>query len=198
MALRSIASAATIDTQGLTVFEVSGTTTIDTISGAKDGQLLCIMPSGAWAFSASGNVVASTVAQVSGTPVFLICRNGVLTQVGIRPTSPVLTTPTIASFANATHNHQNAAGGGQLAAAALSDGTTGTGAFARANAPTFTGGITVGGGILVDAGNGIYIEACVGSPEGVLARNPGCLALSTDGNAYRKGSGTGNTGWLTT
>ena len=28
--------------------------------------------------------------------------------------SPTITTPTIASFANATHNHQNSAGGGQL------------------------------------------------------------------------------------
>jgi hypothetical protein len=34
--------------------------------------------------------------------------------------SPSLTTPTIASFTNAQHNHQNAAGGGQLSAAAIS------------------------------------------------------------------------------
>lgn len=33
--------------------------------------------------------------------------------------SPTIVTPTIASFANATHNHQNAAGGGTLAEAAL-------------------------------------------------------------------------------
>jgi hypothetical protein len=41
--------------------------------------------------------------------------------------SPTITTPTIASFANATHNHQNAAGGGTLAEAALvfTDITTG-------------------------------------------------------------------------
>lgn len=40
--------------------------------------------------------------------------------------SPTIVTPTIASFANATHNHQNSAGGGQLAEAALSltDNTT--------------------------------------------------------------------------
>lgn len=37
-------------------------------------------------------------------------------------TSPTLTTPTIASFVNATHNHQNSAGGGQLVAAALATG----------------------------------------------------------------------------
>lgn len=35
--------------------------------------------------------------------------------------SPTLTTPTIASFINATHNHQNAAGGGTLGTNALDD-----------------------------------------------------------------------------
>jgi hypothetical protein len=41
-------------------------------------------------------------------------------------TSPTIVTPTIASFVNATHNHQNAAGGGTLSEAAmvLSDVTT--------------------------------------------------------------------------
>jgi hypothetical protein len=36
--------------------------------------------------------------------------------------SPVLTTPTIASFTNATHTHTNAAGGGTLDAAAIASG----------------------------------------------------------------------------
>lgn len=35
-------------------------------------------------------------------------------------TSPTIVTPTIASFTNATHTHQNAAGGGQIAEAAFS------------------------------------------------------------------------------
>lgn len=39
-------------------------------------------------------------------------------------TSPTIVTPTIASFVNATHTHQNAAGGGQLAFAALSSQTS--------------------------------------------------------------------------
>lgn len=38
-------------------------------------------------------------------------------------TSPTLVTPTIASFTNAQHNHQNAAGGGALDAAAIAAGT---------------------------------------------------------------------------
>lgn len=37
----------------------------------------------------------------------------------VRTTSPTIVTPTIASFVNATHNHQNAAGGGTLAQAAM-------------------------------------------------------------------------------
>jgi hypothetical protein len=37
----------------------------------------------------------------------------------VRATSPTIVTPTIASFLNATHNHQAAAGGGTLAEAAL-------------------------------------------------------------------------------
>lgn len=41
-------------------------------------------------------------------------------------TSPTIVTPTIASFANATHTHQNAAGGGTLTAAAMAAGTWST------------------------------------------------------------------------
>lgn len=41
-------------------------------------------------------------------------------------TSPTITTPTISSFANANHNHQNAAGGGTLNAAAIASGTVAT------------------------------------------------------------------------
>lgn len=39
-------------------------------------------------------------------------------------TSPTIVTPTIASFTNATHNHTNAAGGGQITDAALSSAVT--------------------------------------------------------------------------
>jgi hypothetical protein len=40
--------------------------------------------------------------------------------------SPAITTPTIASFANSTHNHTNSAGGGQITDAALSAAVGGT------------------------------------------------------------------------
>lgn len=42
-----------------------------------------------------------------------------------------------------------------------------------------------------------YIVACIGSPEGVVTAPPGSLALSDSGAAYRKSSGSGNTGWTT-
>lgn len=56
-------------------------------------------------------------------------------------TSPAIITPTIASFANATHSHQNAAGGGSLDAAALGSGVL---ANARVNwaAPSAIGTTT--------------------------------------------------------
>lgn len=48
-------------------------------------------------------------------------------------TSPTIVTPAISSFTNATHNHQNAAGGGTLDAAAIASGAL---AKARQNATT--------------------------------------------------------------
>lgn len=51
--------------------------------------------------------------------------------------SPTLTTPTIASFTNAQHNHQSAGGGGLLDTAALGSGT-----LAAARMPALTGDVT--------------------------------------------------------
>lgn len=51
-------------------------------------------------------------------------------------TAPTLLTPTIASFANATHTHANAAGGGTLTAAVL--GGTITGTYTLGGTPTIT------------------------------------------------------------
>lgn len=43
----------------------------------------------------------------------------------VRANSPTIVTPTIASFTNAQHNHQNAAGGGTLDGAAIASGKLG-------------------------------------------------------------------------
>jgi hypothetical protein len=48
-----------------------------------------------------------------------------------------LVTPTINSFVNATHSHQDAAGGGALSAAAITSGTLGD-ARLSANVPVLT------------------------------------------------------------
>ena len=52
--------------------------------------------------------------------------------------SPTITTPTIASFANATHNHQSAAGGGSLDAAAIGTGTVATARLGSGSATSST------------------------------------------------------------
>lgn len=54
-------------------------------------------------------------------------------------TSPTLTTPTIGSFANANHNHQDSAGGGQLSATSVfSSGTIPTARLGSGTANTTT------------------------------------------------------------
>jgi hypothetical protein len=53
-------------------------------------------------------------------------------------TSPTIVTPTIASFANAGHTHQNAAGGGTLDAAAIASGTIGTARLGSGTASSST------------------------------------------------------------
>ncbi len=87
-------------------------------------------------------------------------------------TSKTLTTPTIASFTNATHNHTNAAGGGQLTDAALSAAVTlakgGTGADQSAIAK---GGLLVGTaagtiGIKAVGADGTFLEADAASAGG--------------------------------
>ncbi len=57
--------------------------------------------------------------------------------------SPTLTTPTIASFTNATHTHQNAAGGGTLDAAAVASGTLAAARIPLSLLTTDTDGATV-------------------------------------------------------
>lgn len=53
-------------------------------------------------------------------------------------TNKTLTTPTIASLANATHTHQNAAGGGTLDAAAIAAGTMATARLGSGSASSST------------------------------------------------------------
>ena len=64
-------------------------------------------------------LAATTSAQLAGVLSDETGGGGVVVFSG----SPTITTPTIASFVNSTHSHQNAVGGGVLDAAAISTGT---------------------------------------------------------------------------
>lgn len=76
-------------------------------------------------------------------------------------TNKTLTTPTIASFANATHGHTNAAGGGTLDAAALASGVLNN---ARVNwaSPDAIGGTTPAAGAFTGVTIGV---GSLGSPS---------------------------------
>lgn len=69
---------------------------------------------------ANGGTGQSTL---TGVPLASPTISGVVAG-GATYTSPTLTTPTVADFTNATHNHQNNAGGGQLGVAAISNTIT--------------------------------------------------------------------------
>lgn len=53
------------------------------------------------------------------------------------------------------------------------------------------------GTIYLGGGSAQTIRYGSGSPEGAVTAPPGSMFLSSNGNIYRKGSGTGNTGWVT-
>jgi hypothetical protein len=95
------------------------------------------------------------------------------------PASTTLTTPTIASFTNATHNHTNAAGGGQLTDAALSaavtvaKGGTGIASGTSGGVPCYIGSTTIASSAALTAN--IMVK---GGGAGVC---PGVSLLTDDG-----------------
>jgi hypothetical protein len=80
-------------------------------------------------------------------------------------TNKTLTTPTIASFVNATHNHQNAAGGGTLTTAALDNDAVTNAKLANMAQNTIKGRIT----------------ASTGDPEDLTAANVRTIINVADG-----------------
>lgn len=80
--------------------------------------------------------------------------------------SPTIVTPTIASFTNATHNHSNAAGGGQIA---IGSGISGLG----------TGIATALGVNVGSAGAPVLFNGAGGTPSSITLTNGTGLPLST-------------------
>lgn len=103
-------------------------------------------------------------------------------------TSPTIVTPTIASLTNATHNHQNAAGGGTLDVAAIGSGTLST---ARGGMGNTTGTATINAnltGPITSSGNATAIAAQTGTGTTFMMQTapvPTTLDVS-DGNIQIK------------
>lgn len=83
----------------------------------------------------------------SGTLPVVRGGTGATTSTGsgsvVLSTSPTLTTPTIASFANAQHDHTGAAGGGNLSTAAINSGTFANARISQASVTQHEGALSI-------------------------------------------------------
>jgi hypothetical protein len=124
------------------------------------------------------------VATVLGTPSSANLAAALTDETGsgaaVFGTSPTIETPTIASFANATHGHTNAAGGGQLTDSAFADGAISAAKLAS-NLRVSTLGITIdGGGEAITTGTKGYAVvpfACTIQSWSVVADQSGSIVL---------------------
>lgn len=112
----------------------------------------------------TNRIVVSANAVDIGTDVVTLTGSQVLT-------NKTLTTPTIASFANANHDHTNSAGGGQITDAALSSAVTvpkgGTGLTTTTAYGIITGGTTATGNFQ-NAGTGTEGQVLTGHGSSAL------------------------------
>jgi hypothetical protein len=129
------------------VTPVLGAATATTINGTT-------IPSSATLARTADNLsvfAATTSAQLAG-----ILSDETGSGASVFANSPTIVTPTIASFVNATHNHQSAAGGGALDAAAVTSGVFAIGRLATGT-PDGTKFVRDDGTLAVPAGGSGHI-----------------------------------------
>ncbi len=80
-----VASAATIALHGSGIYRVTGTATISTISGVRDGDLFVLLPAGAFVLNAAGNISPVTTTAVVGRPLYFCVANGTVYENGAAP-----------------------------------------------------------------------------------------------------------------
>lgn len=109
----------------------SGSVAFSALTASTNSTAAMVVGTGAsLAASGSGTITATAVpvGGISGLGAGVATLLGAAssgTGAPLGGTSPTITTPTVASFVNATHTHQNAAGGGTLDGAAIASGTVG-------------------------------------------------------------------------
>ena len=149
---------------------------------------------------------ATTSAQLAG-----IISNETGTGLLVFNDSPTIVTPTIASFANAAHDHTDAAGGGTITEASISDlGTTvamvadNLSVFAATTSAQLAGIISneTGTGALVFATNPVLVTPALGTPASGALGNctayEGTAVVSTGesgGTKFLREDGDGTCSW---
>lgn len=104
-----------------------------------------------------------------------------------------LTSPTISSFTNATHNHQNAAGGGTLTASAINSGAATNGQVLTANGSggaawqTFRGTLV---GEIKDYAGGSLPSGYLYCNGAAISRTTYAALFAVIGTAYGAGDGS--------
>jgi len=181
---------------------------------STDPADLAFVASTVFARLASGNIVAATPAQMKTLLSYVTTSDnlsvlaattsaqlaGVISdETGsgalVFGTSPTIVTPTIASFANAGHSHQNAAGGGTLDAAAIAAGTLvvargGTGQSTYTNGQLLIGNTT---------GNTLAKATLTGTTNQITVTNGnGTITLSTPQDIHTGADPTFNSIYLGT
>jgi len=89
-------------------------------------------------------------------------------------TGKTLTTPTIASFVNSTHNHQDAAGGGSLATSAISSGTFADARIASSNVTQHQASLSLAASQIA---SGTFADARVASSN--VTQHQAALAINS-------------------